>query len=172
LQLGIAGLCAAAGAAVAPFALLRAGFDARMPALTGLSLAGAWGLAAFLSARTGRKAHFAFSYGNYAAHLFFLAALAGMFARRGLGEAIHFALAAGGAGALFAYARKLRSPYFVLVAVAYGYVALTAAFFRHALAGGRAAGELAMLYFLLSCGGAIWLFLNLKGLAGRDRDGA
>jgi hypothetical protein len=172
LLLGITGLCAAAGAAVTPAEVFRAAlFDARVPAFTGLLLAGAWGAAAFLSRQRGCKPHFAFSYGNFAAHLFFLSALTGMFVRSGMGEGIHFLLAAGGACGVFAYARSAQSAYFTLLAVAYGYIAITAILFRHVLNRGWVAGELGMLYFLLSCGGAVWLFLNLKQLAGKDHAG-
>lgn len=172
LQLGISGLCAAAGVAVTPAAALRAGlFEAHLPSMTGLVLAAACGTAAWLSRRRGWKTHFAFSYGNFAAHLFFLSCLGGLSARRGLGEAAYFLLAAAGACGLFLYARRLRSAYFVLVAVAYGYFAITVMAFRHALIGGWASMQLVFLYFLLSCAGAIWLFLNLKGLREKDPSG-
>jgi hypothetical protein len=171
LQLGISGLCAAAGAAATPNDPFRAAFfDARQSAFTGLMLAAACGTAAFLSKRREWKPHFAFSYGNFAAHLFFVSALTGMFVRRGVGEWIHFLLAAAGAYALFAYARSLRSAYFALLAVVYVYIAVTVMIFRHLLVHAWAAGE-GMLYFLFSCGGAVWLFLNLKNLAGKDHAG-
>jgi len=172
LQLGVSGLCAAAGVAVTPVAAIREGlFDAHLPVFTGLVLAAACGIASWLSGRRGWKTHFAFSYGNFAAHLFFLACLGGMTAQRGFGEAVYFMLAAAGAGGLFAYARRLRSAYFVLVAVAYGYVAVTIMVFRHMLISGWASIEMGFLYFLLSCAGAIGLFLNLKGLQGSAPSG-
>jgi hypothetical protein len=168
LQLGIAGLCAAAGVAVSPLGVLRSGFDARLPAFTGLLLAAVWGALAWISDRRGRKAHFAFTFGNSAAHLFFVSALAAQYARTGVGEWVHFLLAAGGAAGLFAYARRLRSPYFALIAVIYGYVAVTAVVFRHILVSGWASAELGFLYFVASCIGAIRLFLDLKTLAGAE----
>ncbi|MBW8887272.1 MAG: DUF2157 domain-containing protein [Fibrobacteres bacterium] len=172
LQLGVAGLCAAAGVAVTPVAAMRAGlFDSHQPVFTGLVLAGAWGIASWLSGRRGWKPHFAFSYGNFAAHLLFLSCIGGMSANRGLGEAAYFLLAAAGAGGLFVYARRLRSAYYVLVAVAYGYVAVTIMVFRHMLISGWASIEMGFLYFLLSCAGAIGLFLNLKGLQGSESSG-
>jgi hypothetical protein len=165
LQLGVSGLCAAAGVAVTPVAAIREGlFDARLPVFTGLVLAGACGIASWLSGRRGWKTHFAFSYGNFAAHLFFLACLGGMTAQRGLGEAAYFLLAAAGACGLFVYARRLRSPYFTLVSVAYGYVAITIMVFRKMFVGNWASIQLMFLYFLVSCAGAIWLFLDLKAL--------
>jgi hypothetical protein len=175
LQLGISGLCAAAGAAVTPEAVFRIALfdarDARLPALAGLMLAAACAAAALGSRGRGFKAHFAFSYGNFAAHLFFLSALTGMFARRGTVEWIHFLLAAAGAGGLFAYARSLRSAYFALLAVVYGYIAITTMLLRHGFTRGWMSGELGMFYFLVSCVGAIWLFLNFRNLAGEDHAG-
>jgi hypothetical protein len=172
LQLGIAGLCAAAGVAVTPAAAFRAGlFDGRLPVYTGLMLAAACGIASWLAGRRGWKPHFAFSYGNFAAHLFFLSALGGMSAGRGAGEAAYFLLAAAGAAGLFAYARRLRSPYFTLVAVAYGYVAITIMVFRHLLTGGGFSLQLVFLYFLVSCGGAIRLFLDLKEMREKKSSG-
>lgn len=172
LQLGVSGLCAAVGVAVTPVAAIREGlFDARLPVATGLALAAACGTASRLSGRRGWKPHFAFSYGNFAAHLFFLSSLGGMSAGKGLGEAAYFLLAAAGACGLFAYARRRRSPYFTLVAVAYGYAALTAMIFRHAFIAGWSAIELMFLYFILSCAGAIWLFLDLKGMRADDPSG-
>lgn len=165
LQLGVSGFCAAAGVAVTPVAAIREGlFDARLPVLTGLVLAVACGIAAWLSRRRGWKPHFAFSYGNFAAHLFFLACLGGMSAQNGFGEAAYFLLAAIGAVGLFAYARRKRSPYFTLVAVAYGYAAITLMVFRHMIYAHWASAQLVFLYFLVSCAGAIWLFLDLKTL--------
>jgi hypothetical protein len=172
LHLGIAGLCAAAGVALAPGAALRTGgFDPRLPSLAGLILAGVYGIMAWVSDRRELKPHFAFAYGNAAAHLFFLSALGGMAARRGAGEAVHFALAFTGAALTFRIARGIRSPYFALVAVAYGYLAVTFMAFRHVFTRGWAQAELGMLYFLASCAAAIWLFRNLKVLAGKSDAG-
>lgn len=165
LQLGISGLCAAAGVAVTPAAAFLVGFfQTHLPAMTGLALAAACGTAAWLSGRRGWKPLFAFSYGNFAAHLFFLSCLVGMSARRGFGEAAYFLLAAAGACGLFLHAQRHRSAYFVLVAAAYGYVTITTLIFRHAYLGGWYSMKPVLLYFLLSCALAIRFFLGLKGM--------
>ena len=171
LQLGISGLFGAAGVAVSPLALFGHGLlELRAPVAAGLLMAALWGALAF-TARAGYKPHFAFSYANFAVHLGMIACLTGLGSERGLGELLFVAPLAAGTWALWTYARRAHSAYFVLLAVAYGYIGVTLLCIRHVFSHGWGAGELVMLYFLLSCAATIWLFLNLKNLAGKDDDG-
>lgn len=172
LQLGISGLCAATGVAVSPLALFGHGLlELRAPVAAGLVMAALLGVLA-VTARAGYKPHFAFSYANFAVHLGMIAALTGLGSERGLGELLFILPLAAGTWALWTYARRAHSAYFVLLAIAYGYIGVTLLCIRHVFSGrGWAGGELVMLYFLLSCAATIWLFLNLKNLAGKDDAG-
>jgi len=169
LQLGITGMCASVGVAITPTAMLRGGgYWAQLPVVTALMVAAALGAMAWLSHSLDRKRHFAFSYAHFAAHLGMLACLGGLIAASGFEAGLYFALAAAGTAGLWRYARSAHDAYFLLLAVAYGYIAVTYVMIHFLLRGiGRSEG-LVMLWFLLSCGATIWLFLNLKSLAGKS----
>lgn len=169
LQLGISGMCAAVGVAISPMALARSGLTwAHLSVATTLATAAVLGAAAWHAHAWDRKRHFAFSYAHFAAHLGMLGSLGGLFAASGWQAWMYFALAATGTAGLWRYARSARDAYFLLIAVAYGYVAVSYGVVHFLLVGSWGAFYLVLLWFLLSCAGTIWLFLNLKTLAGKS----
>lgn len=171
LQLGISGMCAAVGIAISPMALLRGGLGwAHVSVATALATAAVLGAFAWHAHAFGRKANFAFSYAHFAAHLGMLAALGGLFASEGWKAWMYLALAAAGSYALWRHARRAHDAYFLLIAVAYGYVTVTYAMLHFVLRGIGRSQSLVLLWFLLSCAGTIWLFLNLKSLAGAGKE--
>lgn len=172
LQLGISGMCAAVGVAISPMAMLSGGRSwAHISVGTALAVAAVLGAIAWHAHALDLKRHFAFSYAHFGAHLGMLASLGGLFAASGWEAWLYFALAAAGTAGLWRYARSAHDAYFLLIAVVYGYIAITYVMLHFLLRGiGRSEG-LVLLWFLLSCGGTIWLFLNLKTLAGKDASG-
>lgn len=168
LQMGIAGMLGAVGVAISPMALLRGGLGwAHVSAWTALAAAAVLGALAWHAQQADRKRHFAFSYGHFAAHLGMIASLGGLFAARGWEALAYAALAAAGTAALWRHARRAHDAYFLLLAVGYGYILVTYLVLHYLLAGMRRSEGILFLWFLLSCGGTIWLFLNLKTLAGK-----
>ncbi len=168
LQLAITGLCATVGVALTPAEAFRGNlWDSGTHIHTTLAVAAALAAAGWFFHSRAVKPHFTFSYLNFAVHLAMLAALAGMFSERGPAEWAYVLLLAGLTAVLWKYARQARSAYFLLLAVGYGYIAVTSVIMRHLLSSIGSGGVLIIyLYFFLSCGGAIYLFLNLKDLAG------
>lgn len=168
LQLGISGLAAAFGILVTPLSVLESGLLYRnLPIAAGLVMAAVLLLAATISWALDCKRHFAFSYVNIGMHLGMISAFAGMVSGNGLEKAAYGALMLASAFALWKYAQKVRSHYFLLCAVLYGYVGFTYAVIRWI----PSAASVWFLYFLLSCAGAIGFFLNMKSFLGKTDAG-
>jgi Predicted membrane protein (DUF2157) len=167
LQMGIAGVAAAFGIAATPFSGFEAVLFLRHPPLyNALGVAAALALAGVFSARMDRKRHFEFSYVHFAVHLGMIAALTGMVSGGIYQEAAYGALLAAGMVALWKYAQRRHSYYFLLCATFYGYAGFTYVCRRWLFT-----GNLYLIYFLVSCGGAIYFFLNLKSFAGNTDAG-
>jgi hypothetical protein len=164
LQLAISGFCAAAGIAATPLAAIREGmFNHHAPVWTGLGMGAALAVAGALSELQYFKRHFSFSYVNFAMHLSMIAVITGLFIGEGWEKWFFFLLTGAFAAGTWKYARWKRSHYFLLFAVLYAYVAFTYAFLRLMFTGAREAGiPVAFLYFILSCAGTIYFFLNMK----------
>lgn len=167
LQLGITGLCAAVGVALTPADALRGNLlDSPAHIYTALAAGLALAAAGWQAESRDFKKHFAFSYFNFAVHLCMLSSIAGLFSGGGFQEVFFCVLLGVLTAALWNYARSVHSAYFLLLAIAYGYVAITCELTRHVFTNLGSGGLLLIyLYFFLSCGGTIYLFLNLKGLA-------
>ncbi len=173
LQLGLSGLCAAVGVVVTPLSAVDGNlFDHRTPVYAGLAMGALYAAAGMLSEKSDFKKHFGFSYINFAMHLSMIASLTGMMTADGWEESIFFLLLAAFAAGLWRHAQRRRSPYFLLCAVLYGYVGFTYMcmhhLFRYSTSG---MVSLVFLYFILSCAGTIYFFLNMKTYLGSEDAG-
>jgi len=101
------------------------------------------------------KRHFTFQYYNIGFNIFFLSMLGGMFTMEL--PFVFFGLLAIACGLLTRYAILEKSFYFLLMAVIYGYIGCTWALFQ--LNPGEMTG---LFYFVFSCVGVIWFFINFK----------
>lgn len=125
LSLAITNFAAWMGVAITPLGVLSGnafGLERRLidiALIVGLVLI----LAGYLSTRFKRKEHFSFTYYNFAIHIFCIGALAGMFLEDGLLLLYTPALAAALAFYYF-LGVKLKSFYFLLMTVIYGYIGL------------------------------------------------
>jgi hypothetical protein len=173
LQLALSGFCAAAGVATTPLAAFRENmFSHTTPVVTGLVMGGLLVLAGALSDRLDCKRHFAFGYINFGMHLAMVSAFIGMVLGESAAKWLYALLLSAFTAAIWVHARRTHSPYFLLMAVLYGYVAFTY-IVMHFLLGSLSSSDISVifLYFILSCIGTIYLFLNLKTLAGKDDAG-
>jgi hypothetical protein len=174
LQLAISGLCGAVGLVVTPLG----GFDENLfnhsrPILTGLIMGLLFALVGGFSENRNIKRHFAFSYFNFAMHLILMATLTGLFLGHDWEAAGYFALLLIATVGLIVYARAQQSYYFLLCAILYGYIGVTYVFMRFLFnSGSTGAGSIymAFFYFVFSCAGTIFFFLNLKSLLGISDD--
>ncbi len=125
LSLAITNLGAWAGIALTPLRLLRENpfADPRLM-YTGLSLGVLLIVAGYASRKRGFKAHFSFTYHNFAFHLLFIAALTGLFVYESWYLA-WFAITAAIGIYFFLYATRSRSIYFLVFTFLYSYVAVT-----------------------------------------------
>ncbi|MDB5105006.1 MAG: hypothetical protein JWP91_2695 [Fibrobacteres bacterium] len=173
LQLAISGFCGSVGVATTPLAAFHENmFNRHAPILSALAVGAALALAGILSGRLDFKRHFSFAYLNFALHLCMIAAYTGLVLGGAWEKWLWFFLLAAMAAGLWRHAKRARSPYFLLCSVLYGYLAVTYVIlhlvFRHA---STASMYAALAYFILSCGGTIHLFLNLKNLLGTEDAG-
>ena len=163
LALGITGFAGAAGLSVAPAQLLyKNDFSDLKILITALVLGAALVIAARYSNRKRVKAHFSFSYHNFAANILFMACLAGLFVHPF--KVFSFLLLAGLCVYFIRYAIGQRSFLFLLLATVYGYIGLTYVVFS-ALASdrmGEAIVTLGTMYVLGSCVGVLLFFINYK----------
>lgn len=168
LQLAISGFCAAAGLAVSPLDAIQAGLiDHRAPIWTGFFMGAALAAAGALTERFDFKRHFAFSYVNFALHLSLIASLTGLIMGRGWEKWFFSLWIAALCGGLWFHARRRQSAYFLLCAVLYAYIAFTYLIMLYLFRSGSSAGIYSVfLYFLVSCAGTIYFFLNLKSFLG------
>jgi hypothetical protein len=107
------------------------------------------------------KKHFAFTYFNFAIHLFFICALTALFNFNN--NVLFIPLIILGLIFWIWYARKTTSFYFFLFSVIYGYVAFTYLIIN-ALSHTNTDATVYFLYFIISCGGIIALLFNYKNL--------
>lgn len=168
LQLGLSGLCAAVGVVVTPLSAVDGNlFDHRTPVYAGLGMGVLFAAAGILSEKIDFKSHFNFSYVNFAMHLGLIASLTGMMTGGGFEEWMFFLLLAALTAGLWTYARRRKSHYFLLCAVLYGYIAFTYMVMHHLFQSSTMDSmSLLFLYFILSCGGTIYFFLNVKTFLG------
>jgi len=164
LSLAITNLAAWAGIAITPLHLLEdSNFANDQVIYTGILLGWVLMGAGRLTLIQNRKAHFEATYTNFGFHLYFVAALAGLFTHDSL-YLLWFLLFAAIAAVLFQQAMARRSFYFVVFIVLYAYIALGYVVVQ-ALSNIHGDGLVpGLMYFILSaCGvGALLVHLNRK----------
>jgi Predicted membrane protein (DUF2157) len=175
LQLAISGICAALGLAITPLSIISQGlFHYKIPIYLGLGIGGGLFLIGAASEKFAFKSHFSFSYIHFAIHITMIAGLAGMITGGPLGKLLFFILLAIGSLGIWKYARLKNSAYFLLCAVLYGYISITYLIMHMLFQINSLGSETAYLvfsYFLLSCAGTIYFFLNLKTMLGNKNAG-
>ena len=130
LSIAITNLAAWAGITVTPLQLLKHN-DFSNPHLiyTGIILGAGLSAIAYVSIIKNFKAHFNYTYRNFNIHLLFISMLAGMFYYERF-YFLWFILIAGFTAFVWWYALSIKSYYFFVVAVLYGYIAAGYLVFR------------------------------------------
>lgn len=172
LGLAITNLAAWAGIAITPSMILRSGnFNSPQLIYTGLALGAVLLATGRLTEQRRLKAHFELSYSNFGLHLFFIAALAGLFTF----DHFYFLWFAGLiAVAFFCYTQAMarRSFYFSMAVILYAYIGLCDVVIRLLESTDwRDAGALylAFFYFIGSAIGIIVLLMRInRKLKGHD----
>lgn len=171
LGMAITALAAWVGVSAAPMAIFSGGgFPSEALSGPGLLLGLALLAVGLASERLGRKAHFGFTYVLLGSNMALLAAMVRLFEGGGdasmatLLRAVAVALLVLGICTLLVwYARRTQSYLFLLLAVAYGYVAFTSILMLLVIMGGLGdAWPLLLLYLPLSLMGVVLLFVNIK----------
>ena len=165
LNMAIANLAVWMGVSVTPKSLLlNSDFDSQTISYTYLVLGIILLTGAYLTQRLNFKKHFKFSYQHYGVHVTFISLLAGYFHFYNSPFAMLWMLALFAiAWVIFRDAFKNHSFYFLLLVVLYSYVAISSLVVRVAmLAEDEGALYLAMLYFIGSAIGLIFLLINLN----------
>lgn len=158
LALGITALASWLGLTVAPQHILTENdFSSAALVNTGVFLGLLLSTVAFASERLDFKKHFSLTYLNFGVHIGMISCLAGMISLDL--PAIYFPLLCLAAVFFLWYARTRESFYFLLCAVIYGYIGITYLLLDNA--SGLDFMDY-MLYFILSCGGIIFLLINYK----------
>jgi Predicted membrane protein (DUF2157) len=163
LSVAITNLGAWAGIAVTPLSIFREGnfSDGRL-IFTGVMLGVVLLAAGWLSAGRRWKPHFETTYTNFGVHLFFIAALAGLFT---YDHFIWFLALMGIGWFLYTRAFRRRSFYFIVVIVLYEYIALCYVVVRllFLMSGADLAPiALGFIYFILSAIGVAVLLIRLN----------
>ena len=160
LSLAIVALGSWVGITVTPLELLNHNdFSSELLIYTGVLLGILLCFIGYLSELKDIKKHFAFTYFNFGCHLFFIAALSGLF---NLEQYLLFIpLIICGIVFFTWYARKTASFYFLLFAIIYGYIALTYLIIK--VLGQSDADIFAYIfYFIISCPLMLALIFNYK----------
>ncbi|HVI48845.1 MAG TPA: DUF2157 domain-containing protein [Chitinophaga sp.] len=130
LSMAITNLAAWLGVTITPFQLLNSGnFSSNQLIYTGMLLGLALLAAGLLSVKQHFKTHFAFTYENFGAHLFFVACIAAM-CSNGEASVLWFLLMLGIGYLIYKKAIGEQSFYFLLITVLYLYVGFTIFLFR------------------------------------------
>jgi hypothetical protein len=171
LSLAITNLAAWAGIAITPSMILRSGnFDSPRLIFTGLALGACLLAMGRLTEQRRIKAHFEITYTNFGVHLFFLAALAGLFTFNHIWFLWFLALLG---AAFFCYTQAMarRSFYFVVAIILYAYIALCYAVIWLLVSNNDLSGIYGLfLYFIGSAVGIILLLIRInRQLKAHDR---
>ena len=164
LGLGIAALGAWVGVRTAPLAVLSGAFSSYLFAGPALGLGLVLVAAGLASERWRRKPHFAFTYLAVGTNLAELGALGRAFNDSKLIALPWLLLMLALSAGLVWYARRTQSYLFLLLGVAYGYVAVTylAVLCLDAIDAHEIFTPLLLLYFPATLVGLVLLFLNIK----------
>jgi len=163
LSLAITNLAAWAGIAVTPLAILKeSNFSDDRLIYTGILLGLVLLTAGYLSVQQRFKAHFELTYTNFGIHLFFIAALAGLFTHDSI-VGLWFGVLLAIAFYFYKQAMTRRSFYFVVVIVLYAYIALCYVVVE-LLSHMRDMDGLwlGLLYFIISAAGVAVLLIRLN----------
>ena len=173
LSLAITNLAAWAGVAITPLSLLREGsYENNHLIFTAIALACLLLAAGQLSLKRSLKPHFETTYANFGLHLFFVAALAGLFTFSSI-YLLWFLPLMLAAWFFYTQAYRRRSFYFIVVIILYAYIALCYVIIR--LLFEIPGAELAMIwlvlfYFIFSAIGIARLLISLnRQLRSHDR---
>jgi hypothetical protein len=162
LSLGIIALGSWLGWTITPMDMLNQNdFSDHSLVYTGMALGVFLCLMGLLSEIKDIKKHFAFTYFNFGIHLFFMCVLTALFNFNNNILFIPLIIL----GLIFSiwYARRTESFYVFLVAVIYGYIALTYLIIN-VLKSNSESFNIAMLYFIITCPLIMGLLFNYKKL--------
>lgn len=170
LSMAITGLAAWLGIAITPLQLWDS-FDNATQQLvwTGIGLGLFLGTVGWLLMKKNFKAHFFFTYANFATHLLFVATLVGLFMASREMNLLWLFVLLGIFVACFFFAKQQKSFYFLLIALLYTYVGVTYAFFNWADSK-NSIGDLIWLglfYFIGSCWAIVYFLLHHKTIVAR-----
>jgi len=162
LSLAITNLAAWAGISVTPLKILKANdFNNTQIIYAGLFTGAILVAVSFLSEHKNIKAHFAFTYKNFGAHILFVSLLALMFYFESI-YLVYFIVLAAVSFLFFRNAVKEHSFYFLVITLLYAYIGLSYVVIRLLLMTGFDMGPiyLGIIYFIISGIGLIWLFIH------------
>lgn len=170
LSMAITGLAAWLGIAITPLQLWES-YDYADDQLiwTGIGLGALLGAAGWFLMKRNLKAHFFFTYANFATHLLFVATLAGLFiAERGMAF-LWFLGLLGIFAASFHFAKQQKSFYFLLIGILYTYIGLTYLFFSTLAHSNNVDGLiwLGLFYFMGSCWAIVYFLLHHKSIVAK-----
>jgi hypothetical protein len=159
LSLAIVALGSWLGVTITPLEMLNNNyFNSESLVYTGALLGILLSLMGYVSDIKDIKKHFAFTYLNFGSHLFFIAALTGLF---NFNQLLFTALIIGGLAFFIYYARKTSSFYFLLISVIYAYIAATYLIIK-ALNIVDVDPSVYFLYFIFSCALMLTFIFNYK----------
>lgn len=163
LSMGITGLAAWLGIAVKPMDFFNINFESEELLVSALMLGLVLSLISYLSVKFDFKKHFSFIFLNFGVQLVFISSLTAIFTLDY--KIIFYLILAATCVYAYFYARAEKSFYFLLLAAVYGYIGTTYCiflFFDWIGFDNDFAVQLAMLYFMASCGGIVLFFMNHK----------
>lgn len=164
LTMAVTNLAAWCGIAVTPDRMLRDNdFESGTVIITGLLLGAFLEAVAYCSKRFRIKAHFGFTYSNFAAHLLFISCLAALFEFDDI-YVIWFLVLMGITGYFYRKAIQERSFYFMLILTLYAYVGICYMVVRFLLERSFSDGivYLALIYFITSAIGLILFLIRMN----------
>jgi hypothetical protein len=166
LSLAITGIAGWMGLAVTPHELLLGTYE--FPELTmiwtGLGFGITIGFIAFALEKKGIKKHFTPTYLNFSSNTLFIASLSGLIIEEGWLKVFFMFLLFSFCTVFFIHAKRTHSYYYLILSVIYGYIGITYLIF---LGLSQTDEEWLMIYtgifyFIFSCAGIIWFFVNIK----------
>lgn len=171
LSMAITNLAAWAGFTIAPTQIVRENdFHSEQLIFTGIILGAGLVAISFVSVRKKIKAHFAYTYKNFGAHILFISMLAALF----LFSNIYFIWFVILAAATFLFVKNAineKSSYFLVVAALYFYIGLSYFVIETLFKGStEAAFYLGFLYFIASGIGLIKVLIHYNKILKKNAD--
>ena len=163
LSMAITALAAWAGISITPMHLIDSNdFTGHSIIYTAEALGVSLSVAGWVLTQKQIKAHFFYTYINFATHLLFVSTLAGLFLAEGAEILLWFVWLLALSAANTVFAKQEKSFYFLLIALIYTYVGLTYVVFKFIDWSGDTVIWLGMWYFMASCTGIIYFLVNHK----------